>query len=172
MQGLTIDEALLDLAGTEALHSAAPAVVLARFALDVQREVGVSVSMVWPQPAARQDRCGNEQDGWVYGAGLRGGDGAGAVASTSAAVAGAAARFARHYGAARAAGSGRRSGSPAARQGGSALCAPAVARMGVRSIRRARRNRTAPKPLSRAISSSSKSSSGRCGAWPRSSRAG
>jgi len=45
VQALSIDEAVLDLAGTRALHGAAPAVVLARFALDVQREVGVSVSI-------------------------------------------------------------------------------------------------------------------------------
>ncbi len=45
VQPLSIDEAVLDLAGTEALHDAPPAVVLARFALDVQREVGVGVSI-------------------------------------------------------------------------------------------------------------------------------
>ncbi len=52
MQALTplvrmqsIDEATLDLAGTEALHGAPPAVVLARFARAVEREVGVSVSL-------------------------------------------------------------------------------------------------------------------------------
>jgi DNA polymerase IV len=45
VQALSIDEAVLDLAGTEALHGAAPSVVLARFALEVQREVGVSVSI-------------------------------------------------------------------------------------------------------------------------------
>jgi DNA polymerase-4 len=45
VQPLSIDEAVLDLAGTEALHGASPAIVLARFVLDVQREVGVSVSI-------------------------------------------------------------------------------------------------------------------------------
>ena len=42
---MSIDEAVLDLAGTEALHRAPPAAVLARFALDVEREVGVTVSI-------------------------------------------------------------------------------------------------------------------------------
>jgi DNA polymerase-4 len=45
MQPLSIDEAVLDLAGTEALHGAPPAVVLARFARDVEREAGVTVSI-------------------------------------------------------------------------------------------------------------------------------
>jgi DNA polymerase IV len=45
LQPLSIDEAVLDLAGTEALHGAPPAVVLARFARDVEREVGVTVSV-------------------------------------------------------------------------------------------------------------------------------
>jgi DNA polymerase-4 len=45
VQPLSIDEAVLDLAGTEALHGAPPAVVLARFALRVEREVGVTVSI-------------------------------------------------------------------------------------------------------------------------------
>ena len=45
VQPLSIDEAVLDLRGTEALHGASPAVVLARFALAVEREVGVTVSI-------------------------------------------------------------------------------------------------------------------------------
>ena len=45
VQPLSIDEAVLDLRGTEALHNAPPAVVLARFALAVEREVGVTVSV-------------------------------------------------------------------------------------------------------------------------------
>jgi len=45
VQALSIDEAVLDLAGTEALHRAPPAVVLARFALDVERELGLTVSI-------------------------------------------------------------------------------------------------------------------------------
>jgi DNA polymerase-4 len=42
---LSIDEAVMDLAGTEALHGAPPAVVLARFARRVEREVGITVSI-------------------------------------------------------------------------------------------------------------------------------
>lgn len=45
LQPLSIDEAVLDLTGTEVLHGAPPAVVLARFARDVEREVGVTVSI-------------------------------------------------------------------------------------------------------------------------------
>jgi DNA polymerase-4 len=45
VQPLSIDEAVLDLSGTEALHRAPPALVLARFALAVEREVGVTVSV-------------------------------------------------------------------------------------------------------------------------------
>jgi DNA polymerase-4 len=45
VQPLSIDEAVLDLAGTEALHRAPPAAVLARFARDVERQVGITVSI-------------------------------------------------------------------------------------------------------------------------------
>jgi DNA polymerase-4 len=45
VQPLSIDEAVLDLAGTQALHGASPAVVLARFAAAVERDVGVTVSI-------------------------------------------------------------------------------------------------------------------------------
>jgi len=45
VQPLSIDEAVLDLSGTQALHGAPPAVVLARFAAAVEREVGVTVSI-------------------------------------------------------------------------------------------------------------------------------
>jgi DNA polymerase-4 len=45
VQPLSIDEAVLDLAGTAALHGAAPAVVLARLALRIEAEVGVTVSV-------------------------------------------------------------------------------------------------------------------------------
>ena len=45
VQPLSIDEAVLDLSGTEALHGAPPALVLARFAQRVEREVGVTVSI-------------------------------------------------------------------------------------------------------------------------------
>jgi DNA polymerase IV len=45
LQPLSIDEAVLDLAGTQALHGAPPAVVLARFAREVEASVGVTVSV-------------------------------------------------------------------------------------------------------------------------------
>jgi DNA polymerase-4 len=45
VQPLSIDEAAMDLAGTEALHGAPAAVVLARFARKVEREVGITVSI-------------------------------------------------------------------------------------------------------------------------------
>ena len=45
VQPLSIDEAALDLSGTEALHGAPPAQVLVRFAAAVEREVGVTVSI-------------------------------------------------------------------------------------------------------------------------------
>lgn len=45
VQPLSIDEAVLDLSGTAALHRAPPAVVLARFARQVEQEVGITVSI-------------------------------------------------------------------------------------------------------------------------------
>ena len=45
VQPLSIDEAVLDLSGTQALHGAPPAAVLARFALRVEQEVRVTVSV-------------------------------------------------------------------------------------------------------------------------------
>ncbi|MFC7477305.1 DNA polymerase IV [Dankookia sp. GCM10030260] len=45
VQPLSIDEAVLDLAGTAALHKAPPAAVLARFARAVETQVGVTVSI-------------------------------------------------------------------------------------------------------------------------------
>ena len=45
VQPLSIDEAVLDLAGTEALHGRPPAAVLARFASEVEARVGVTVSI-------------------------------------------------------------------------------------------------------------------------------
>jgi DNA polymerase-4 len=45
VQPLSIDEAVLDLSGTEALHGAPPAAVLARFAGAVEQRVGVTVSI-------------------------------------------------------------------------------------------------------------------------------
>jgi len=45
VEPLSIDEAFLDLAGTEALHGGPAAQVLARLARDIEREVGVTVSI-------------------------------------------------------------------------------------------------------------------------------
>ena len=45
VQPLSIDEAAVDLSGTEALHGAPPASVLARFAREVETEVGLTVSI-------------------------------------------------------------------------------------------------------------------------------
>jgi DNA polymerase IV len=45
VQPLSIDEAVLDMAGTEALHGAPPAAILARFANAVEQQVGVTVSI-------------------------------------------------------------------------------------------------------------------------------
>lgn len=45
VQPMSIDEAVMDLSGTEALHKAPPAVVLARLARQVEREVGVTISI-------------------------------------------------------------------------------------------------------------------------------
>ncbi|MEM9222476.1 MAG: DNA polymerase IV [Pseudomonadota bacterium] len=45
VQPLSIDEAFLDLSGTDRVHKAAPAAVLARFARDVERSVGITVSI-------------------------------------------------------------------------------------------------------------------------------
>ncbi len=45
VQPLSIDEAALDLAGTQALHGAPPAAVLAGFARRVERELGITVSI-------------------------------------------------------------------------------------------------------------------------------
>jgi DNA polymerase-4 len=45
VQPLSIDEAVLDLAGTQVLHKAPPALVLARMALAVEQQLGVTVSV-------------------------------------------------------------------------------------------------------------------------------
>jgi DNA polymerase-4 len=45
VQPLSIDEAALDLAGTQAVHGAAPAVVLARLARDVEAGLGITISI-------------------------------------------------------------------------------------------------------------------------------
>ncbi|EKF17891.1 DNA polymerase IV [Nitratireductor pacificus] len=45
VEPISIDEAFLDLAGTRKLHGASPALVLARFARQVEQEVGITVSV-------------------------------------------------------------------------------------------------------------------------------
>ena len=45
VEPLSIDEAFLDLTGTERLHHAPPAVTLARFARRIETEVGISISV-------------------------------------------------------------------------------------------------------------------------------
>ena len=45
VQPLSIDEAVVDMAGTAALHGAPPAIVLARFAQAVETELGLTVSI-------------------------------------------------------------------------------------------------------------------------------
>lgn len=45
VEPLSIDEAFIDLSGTEALHKAPPAVLLARFASEVEDEFGITVSV-------------------------------------------------------------------------------------------------------------------------------
>ena len=45
VEPLSIDEAFLDLSGTQRVHGMIPAKVLARFALQIEREIGVTVSV-------------------------------------------------------------------------------------------------------------------------------
>jgi DNA polymerase-4 len=45
VEPLSIDEAFLDLAGTERVHGVIPAKVLARFAREVERDIGITVSV-------------------------------------------------------------------------------------------------------------------------------
>lgn len=45
VEPLSIDEAFLDLSGTQALHKAPPALVLARFAKQIETEIGVTISV-------------------------------------------------------------------------------------------------------------------------------
>lgn len=45
VEPLSIDEAFLDLSGTQALHKASPAEVLAKFARDVEEQIGVTISV-------------------------------------------------------------------------------------------------------------------------------
>jgi DNA polymerase-4 len=45
VEPVSIDEAFLDLSGTEALHGASPALTLARFARDIERDIRITVSV-------------------------------------------------------------------------------------------------------------------------------
>lgn len=45
VQAVSIDEAYLDLSGTQSLHGAPPAVLLARLALEIEKDVGITVSI-------------------------------------------------------------------------------------------------------------------------------
>jgi DNA polymerase-4 len=45
VEPLSIDEAFLDLAGTQRVHGMIPAKVLARFARDIERDIGITVSV-------------------------------------------------------------------------------------------------------------------------------
>lgn len=45
MQPISIDEAFLDLSGTERVHKAPPAISLARLAAEIERDIGVTVSV-------------------------------------------------------------------------------------------------------------------------------
>ena len=45
VEPISIDEAFLDLTGTERVHRAPPALVLARFARTIEREIGVTISV-------------------------------------------------------------------------------------------------------------------------------
>ena len=45
VEPLSIDEAFLDLSGTERLHGMSPAKALARFAPQVEHEIGITVSI-------------------------------------------------------------------------------------------------------------------------------
>jgi len=45
VEPLSIDEAFLDLGGTQALHKASPAAVLTKFARDVEQQIGITISV-------------------------------------------------------------------------------------------------------------------------------
>jgi DNA polymerase-4 len=45
VEPVSIDEAFLDLTGTERLHHGSPALTLARFARKVEKEIGISISV-------------------------------------------------------------------------------------------------------------------------------
>ena len=57
VEPLSLDEAFLDLSGTERLHGAPPAVLLARLQSRIERELGLTVSVgLSPQQVPRQGR--------------------------------------------------------------------------------------------------------------------
>ena len=131
VQPLSIDEAVLDLSGTEALHGAPPAVVLNRFARRVEAELGRDrLHRPGAQPAAGQARGRARQAARLFrarrGGGGRAGAGAGGPAARHRPGAGQAAAHARHLPHRPVGGAGRR-GPP-----------------GRNSARRARRWRPAP----------------------------
>jgi len=45
VEPLSIDEAFLDLSGTELMHNAVPALTLARFARDIEKTIGITISV-------------------------------------------------------------------------------------------------------------------------------
>ncbi len=62
MQPLSIDEAVLDLRGTEALHGASPATILARLALRIEQEVGITISIgLAPNPLLSKLAAGRDK---------------------------------------------------------------------------------------------------------------
>ena len=76
VEPLSIDEAFLDLSGTERLHGLTPAKVLARFALDVEKKLAITVSIgLSVQQIPRQDRFRSRQAARICRAGRRRGAG-------------------------------------------------------------------------------------------------
>ena len=155
LQPLSIDEAVLDLAGTEALHGAPPAIVLARFAREVEARRGRHrLDRAGRQPAAGEDRRRPRQAARLRGdrrargrvaAGAR----AGAAAARHRPGPGAPARRTGHHAARPSAGAERsRGAAPAGRRGSVAGRAAPAARTRAGSTRRARPSRSAPRPHS------------------------
>ena len=57
VEPLSLDEAFLDLSGTERLHRAPPAALLARLQKRIETELGITASVgLVPQQVPRQDR--------------------------------------------------------------------------------------------------------------------
>ena len=55
VEPISIDEAFLDLSGTEAVHLAVPAQSLVRLALEIERTVGITVSIGLIPPSGMPD---------------------------------------------------------------------------------------------------------------------